>query len=100
VVCGRHSLEVFSLATVLAMICRLAFRTFGVTWTTQLLANGIGLGLMITLALVLERVRRPVKASPMSAAAVTTDPVVTGRSRDVPPPTAAIGNPLADTRVV
>jgi hypothetical protein len=27
--CGRNSLEVFALSTVLAMICRLAFRTFG-----------------------------------------------------------------------
>ena len=31
VVCGRNSLEVFALGTMLAMICRLAFRTFGVT---------------------------------------------------------------------
>ena len=59
VVCGRNSLEVFALGTVLAMIFRLTFRTFGVTLTTQLLANGIGLGLMVVLALALERVRRP-----------------------------------------
>jgi len=41
------------------MISRLTFRTFGVTLTTQLLANGIGLGLMIALALALEHARRP-----------------------------------------
>jgi len=62
-VCGRNSLEVFSLGTVLAMICRLVFRTFGVALTTQLLANGIGLGLMIALAFALERRRRPVSPS-------------------------------------
>jgi hypothetical protein len=60
VVCGRNSLEVFALGTMLAMISRLAFRTFGTTMTTQLLANGIGLGLMVALAMALERVRRPV----------------------------------------
>jgi len=59
VVCGRNSLEVFSLGTILAMICRLVFRTFGVTVATQLLANAIGIGLMIALAFALERVRRP-----------------------------------------
>ncbi|MFI4980175.1 MAG: OpgC family protein [Nevskiales bacterium] len=63
--CGRHSLEVFSLGTVLAMFCRLAFRTFGVTVETQILANGVGLGLMIALALVLERARHPALAQPV-----------------------------------
>lgn len=62
-VCGRHSLEVFSLGTVLAMIFRLVFRTFGVTLATQLLANGVGLGLMIALAMVLEHRRRPVASA-------------------------------------
>jgi len=59
VVCGRHSLEVFSLGTVLSMLGRLIFRTFGVTMFTQVLTNGIGLGLMIALAVVLERMRHP-----------------------------------------
>jgi hypothetical protein len=57
VACGRHSLEVFSLGTLLAMGCRLTFLTFGVTVPTQVLANGIGLGAMIVLALALERWR-------------------------------------------
>ena len=61
-VCGRNSLEVFVLATMLAMIFRLVFRTFGVTLTTQVLANGIGLALMIALALLLENYRRPAGA--------------------------------------
>ncbi len=68
-VCGRNSLEVFSLGTILAMFFRLVFRTFGVTPTTQLLANGIGLGLMIAVAFVLEQRRRPTAASPMPAQA-------------------------------
>ncbi len=64
VVCGRHSLEVFSLGTVLAMLAHLIFRTYGVTLATQVLVNGVGLGLMIVLAVVLERRRRPVAAAP------------------------------------
>ena len=59
VVCGRNSLEVFSLGTMLAMLCRLTFRTVGITITTQVLANGIGIGLMLVLAYWLESVRRP-----------------------------------------
>ena len=58
-VCGRHSLEVFALGTMLAMIWGLVSRTFGLTLATQLLANGIGLGLMIGLAMLLEHGRRP-----------------------------------------
>jgi hypothetical protein len=58
VVCGRNSLEVFSLGTMLAMLCRLTFRTFGVTPLTQVLANGLGLGLMLALAYSLEHLRR------------------------------------------
>ena len=76
VVCGRHSLEVFSLGTVLAMLGHLVFRTFGVTAVTQVLANGIGLGLMIALAVALERLRHPKAPSavavPEPAAIVTS----------------------------
>ncbi len=60
VVCGRHSLEVFSLGTMLAMLSRLVFLTFGTSLTAQILANGFGLGLMVALAMVLERARHPV----------------------------------------
>lgn len=56
-VCGRHSLEVFSLGTILAMLFRLVFQTFGATLMTQLAANGIGFGLMIALASALEHAR-------------------------------------------
>jgi hypothetical protein len=74
VVCGRNSLEVFALGTVLALICRLAFRTFGVTLATQLLANGIGLGLMIALAMALENKRRPGGAKPSRKSPVRSAP--------------------------
>ena len=37
---------------------RLIFRSFGVTLTTQVLANGIGVGLMVALAMALERMRQ------------------------------------------
>jgi hypothetical protein len=60
VVCGRNSLEVFALGTILAMLCRLTFRTVGITATTQLLANGLGIGLMLVLAYWLEQMRRPI----------------------------------------
>ena len=76
VVCGRNSLEVFALGTMLAMVSRLAFRTFGVTMATQLVANGLGIGLMVALAMALERVRRPASsqaASVIPAAAEATD---------------------------
>jgi len=59
VVCGRNSLEVFSLGTLLAMLSRLMFRTFGVTPLTELLSNGLGIGLMLALAYSLEHLRRP-----------------------------------------
>jgi hypothetical protein len=65
VACGKHSLEVFSLGTVLAMVCRLTFRTFGVDVTTQFIADGIGLGLMVALALLLERHRRQPATRPI-----------------------------------
>jgi hypothetical protein len=74
-ICGRHSLEVFSLGTILAMLFRLIFGTFGVTLTTQLAANGIGLGLMIALAFMLEHARN--KAGPRIATLKTVAQVPT-----------------------
>jgi hypothetical protein len=80
-VCGRHSLEVFSLGTILAMLFRLIFRTFGVTLLTQLVANGIGLGLMIGLAMVLEHARHKADTSkagqPRSAVGKSVAPAQT-----------------------
>jgi hypothetical protein len=59
VACGRNSLEVFTLGTVLAMIGQQIFRAHGDTITIQLLINGAGVMLMIAVAVALERVRRP-----------------------------------------
>ena len=73
VACGRHSLEVFSLATVLAMIGKEIFRAFGETVMLQLVTSGIGVALMIALAVALEHIRRPIK---------------TPRARDAPGPSA------------
>ncbi len=52
---GRHSLEVFSLATVLALFGQVAFSSFGDQWPTQLLVNLIGMSAMFVLARLLER---------------------------------------------
>jgi hypothetical protein len=89
VVCGRHSLEVFSLGTVLAMLGHLIFRTYGVTPVTQVLINGVGLGLMVVLAVALERRRRPVAAAGGPA-----------RIRDVRRAPAMVENRLADRSAV
>jgi hypothetical protein len=57
-VCGKHSLEVFSLGEVLGLIGRLAFRTFDDSWQMQVVVNVVGLGSMIALGAVLERTRK------------------------------------------
>jgi hypothetical protein len=111
VVCGRHSLEVFSLGTVLAMLGHLVFRTYGVTVATQVLINGVGLGLMVVLALALERRRRPVATAGAPAQAgdlrVRTRDLRTGdlrtrdlRTRDVLRAPAMVENQLADRSAV
>jgi hypothetical protein len=69
VACGRHSLEVFSLGTLLAMMSRLVFHTFGVTPTIELLTNVTGLALMVATALILEwwRLRQAARPAPAIA---------------------------------
>lgn len=57
-VCGKHSLEVFSLGTLLALVGRLAFRTFDGGWPMQAGVNVIGLGAMVALGAVLEHARK------------------------------------------
>jgi hypothetical protein len=57
-VCGKHSLEVFSLGTLLALIGRLAFRTFDDSWQMQVIVNVVGIGGMIGLGALLERTRK------------------------------------------
>ncbi|AOX20830.1 OpgC family protein [Kozakia baliensis] len=55
---GRHSLEVFSLGTVLDLFARLVMNTFGDGWTVQVLVNAIGLGGVYAVAWWLDRHRR------------------------------------------
>jgi hypothetical protein len=64
--CGRHSLEVFATGTMLSLLGRLLFRTFGTPWEMQLLVNGAGFACMIGVALLLER--------PKAAAAGRAEP--------------------------
>ena len=85
VVCGRNSLEVFTLGTVLSMIGQQIFRSYGDTTTIQLVTNGIGMALMIALAMALERVRRPTMAP---------------RTRDAREPTAPIAILRPNTSLV
>jgi hypothetical protein len=56
--CGRHSLEVFSAGSILALLGRLEFRTEGQTLLIQFLVNVLGLGAMCLIGLWLERGRR------------------------------------------
>ena len=66
--CGRHSLEVFSLGTLLDVFAGLGLRTYGFTEQMQLAVNVIGLGSMIALALRLEhgRTRQAVPPVPVA----------------------------------
>ncbi len=52
--CGRHSLEVFSLGTMLSLFGHLVFHTFGTSALLQIAVNGGGFAAMIALAAVLE----------------------------------------------
>jgi hypothetical protein len=53
--CGRHSLEVFALGTLLALVFRLLFETFGPSALLKILVNVVGVGALVLLAFVLER---------------------------------------------
>ncbi len=61
-VCGRHSLELFSLGTMLALVGRLASDTFDDGWPMQVVVNVVGLGGMVVLGVVLERARQRASA--------------------------------------
>jgi hypothetical protein len=68
--CGRHSLEVFSVGTAFSLFGRLTFRTFGMNVETQLLVNGIGFASMILVAWLLERPRRARAREPARTAGI------------------------------
>ncbi len=52
--CGRHSLEVFTLATLVALVFRLLFHNFGPLWSLQVLVNVAGIGALAAFGLLLE----------------------------------------------
>ncbi|MBB2178702.1 OpgC family protein [Gluconacetobacter tumulicola] len=54
---GRHSLEVFSVGTVIDLYARLVFTSFGSGWMLQIAVNVIGFTILWGLAAVLDRVR-------------------------------------------
>ena len=55
--CGRNSLQVFALGCIVALVGRLTFRSYGVTTLTQVLVNTIGLGSMLLLGVILDRIK-------------------------------------------
>ncbi|MCJ2040990.1 OpgC domain-containing protein [Methylobacterium sp. E-041] len=61
--CGRHSLEVFALGCLAALIGRISYRTFGPSWPLQVGVNLGGLAAMIALAWFLDR-RARLSAAP------------------------------------
>lgn len=67
--CGRHSLEVFSLGTVLSLFGRLALRVYGDGWDMQAIVNLVGIGGMVSLGVLLEHIRKQPPLSPPSAKA-------------------------------
>lgn len=52
--CGKHSLEVFSLATLLSLAGRLTFLSFGTGWEIEVVVNGLGLGALLATGLMLD----------------------------------------------
>ena len=74
VVCGKHSLEVFTLATLAALVFRLLFDEFGPLWQLQVLVNVAGVGAMVAFGLVLEHTAVPYRhpfAKPVESSGVT-----------------------------
>jgi hypothetical protein len=55
VACGKHSLEVFAFATLIAIVFRLLFYTLGPLWPLQVAVNVVGLGAILAFGILLER---------------------------------------------
>lgn len=65
--CGRHSLEVFSLGTLLAVAGSLVLTSFGRGWPTQVIVNLVGLGALMGLGVALEvRQRKTRRNKPLT----------------------------------
>ena len=58
---GRHSLEVFSVGTVLDLLARLVMTTYGTGWPMQVAVNVVGLGTLYLMASWLDRRKREAK---------------------------------------
>ena len=56
--CGRHSLEIFALGCLLALLGRMLYRTFGRDWGTQIAVNVLGIAVMCLVALWMDRMKR------------------------------------------
>lgn len=70
--CGKHSLEVFSLGTLLSLLGQLAMQTFGTGLSMQAAVNLLGLAAMFGLGLALERghFRMPAQPAKLAFAAL------------------------------
>jgi hypothetical protein len=66
--CGKHSLEVFSLGTLLSLAGELAMRTWGTGLTMQVGVNGLGFAAMIAVAVALEQKPRHAEIRPATLA--------------------------------
>ncbi|MDG6094682.1 OpgC domain-containing protein [Acetobacter sp. AN02] len=60
---GRHSLEVFTVGTVIDLYARLAFTSFGDSWILQILINVIGFFILYVLSRHLDAARQKKKAA-------------------------------------
>jgi hypothetical protein len=70
--CGRNSLDIFCLGTVLSFLGFIVLLEAGRSWHYQLLVNGVGVGVMLCSALWLSRRKAARTAKPI----VPTKPVV------------------------
>jgi hypothetical protein len=74
-ICGRHSLEVFAVGCIAALLGRLLFRTYGAGIEIQTAINVVGIAMMYVVGLWLEKRRtsRPGRVRPAPAFVLATD---------------------------
>jgi hypothetical protein len=74
-ICGRHSLEVFAVGSIAALLGRLLFRTYGAGIEIQTAINVVGIAMMCMVALWLEkrRMSRSSRVRPTPAFVLATD---------------------------
>ena len=78
---GRHSLEVFSVGTVLDLLARLVMTTYGTGWAMQVAVNVVGLGTLYLMANWLDRRKRDAKQrAARRAAEAQTGQAVAGQA--------------------